>query len=322
MAGVKRVFEFLKPNQILFGVISIALSILTSCAGNAPAIAPIGHTYYKQLYTKNGPIRLFIRDEGKGKPIILLHGFGANIFTWRYLYPELTKSNRVIAVDMKGFGQSDKPYDDAYSPFDQADLIVQLIEHMRLKNLTLVGHSFGGGVALATYFKMQSRNPKIIKRLALLDSLAYKQPIPFFLHVMRMPIISDLGIAMIAPEVHTRASLAFSYHKQHRITQEAINNYAQPYYSYAGAYAAKRTAEQIQPDDLDNYITRYPTIKVPTLLIWCKHDRVVPVINGLKLYTVLPNSDFQIIQDCGHIPQEESPTETVSKLLKFMKKNK
>lgn len=303
--------------------ISIALMLLlTGCVGIGvtPQILPVGNTYFKQVYTENGPIRLFIRDEGKGNPVFLIHGFGANIFTWRYLIPELSRTNRVIAVDLKGFGQSDKPYDNKYSVFDQAELMVQLIQHMKLKNVTLVGHSLGGGIAFATYLKLRKRNSKAIKQLAILDGLAYKQPIPFFLHVMRTPLISDLGIALLPPEVHARASLSYSYHKNHRITEEAVNNYALPFYNLEGRYAAKQTAEQILPDNIEKYTEQYASIKTPVKLIWCKHDRVVPLIYGLKLNSALPNSHLEIINDCGHIPQEETPSETLDILQKFLKK--
>lgn len=307
--------KFLVKLLIFFFVLN-----LSACVGFSPHITPVGNTYYKQVYTENGPIRLFVRDEGQGPPIVLIHGFGANIFTWRYMFPELSQTNRVIAIDLKGFGQSDKPYDKKYSVFDQADLLVQLIEHMKLKNVTLVGHSLGGGIALATYFKLRKRNPKTIKKMAILNGLAYKQPIPFFLHVMRTPVISDLGIALLPPEIHARASLNYSYYNSDRITDEAINNYAQPYYDLSGRYAAKQTAEQILPKNIEKYTQQYATIKVPVKLIWCKHDRVVPLINGLKLNSVLPNSHLDIITDCGHIPHEEAPSETVDILQKFLRK--
>ncbi len=297
--------------------LTILSCFLVSCASLPQISPPVGHTSHIKVTTKNGPIKIFVRDEGHGDPILLLHGFGANIFTWRYIYPDLSKKYRVIAIDMKGFGESDKPNDKEYSAFDQAKIVLNLIKKLKLNNVTLVGHSFGGSVALATV--LTAKTKKRIKRLIIMDGLAYEQPIPFFLKVIRTPIISDLGMAIVPPEVHARASLSYSYQNQSRITDEAISNYAKPYYSLDSMRAARQTAKQLVPKDLSNYTRLYHKIKMPTLLIWCRHDRVIPLINGFKLHSNLPNSSLEVIGDCGHIPHEEAPTETVNSILSFLK---
>ncbi|MGH1352178.1 MAG: alpha/beta fold hydrolase [Methyloligellaceae bacterium] len=298
------------------------LLLLGNCASITKISMPIGHTYHINVNSRSGPVKLFIRDEGVGPPLVLLHGFGANLFTWRYMFPELVKSHRVIAVDMKGFGESDKPYDELYSAFDQAELIDQLMKQLKLKDVTIVGHSYGGGVAIATIFKTRAKGDHKIRRLIVLDGLAYKQPIPFFIQVMRAPLVSHLGLAMVPPNVHARASLSYSYKDQKKITDETVKNYAKPYYSLRSVYAAKKTAEQIMPQNLDAYTTLYPTIDIPSLLIWCRHDKVIPLINGFKLNSSLPNSELEILNDCGHIPQEETPSETAHAIQKFLKKYK
>ena len=112
----------------------------------------------------DAPVNLYYEEQGKGPPVLLLHGFGASTFTWRHVAPDLAETHRVIAVDLKGFGQSDKPFDERYSVSDQAELLAQLIEDKDLRDLTIVGHSFGGGVALrlaldanAVYFVTQGK---------------------------------------------------------------------------------------------------------------------------------------------------------------------
>ena len=107
--------------------------------------------------TTNKPINLHYKETGRGDPILLLHGLGASSYAWRYVTPELAKNHRVIALDLKGFGLSDKPKDDKYSLFDQAELVDQFIQKHKLRRLTLVGHSFGGGIALALAIKDQKR---------------------------------------------------------------------------------------------------------------------------------------------------------------------
>ena len=129
-----------------------------------------------------GPYPIHSREEGQGDPILMLHGFAASHYTWRYLIADLKRDYRVIAVDLKGFGKSGKPVDGKYSIFDQADLVTQFIRRKNLTNVTLVGHSLGGAVALATTLKLIERQKKSpISKLILLDSLTYKQPLPLYM---------------------------------------------------------------------------------------------------------------------------------------------
>jgi pimeloyl-ACP methyl ester carboxylesterase len=146
-------------------------------------------------------VNLYYEEQGKGPPVLLLHGFGASTFTWRHIAPELAQTHRVIAVDLKGFGQSDKPFDERYSVSDQAELLAQLIEDKDLRDLTIVGHSFGGGVALRLALEANARLQGRISRLVLLDSIAYQQQIPVFFRLLDVPLVSQVGVRMVPPSV-------------------------------------------------------------------------------------------------------------------------
>ena len=90
--------------------------------------------------------------KGPGPPILLLHGFATSSYTWHSIIPELAKNHRVIAIDLRGFGASDKPIDDHYSIQDQAAAVTAFIEQENLRDLTVIGHSFGGGITLSLAF--------------------------------------------------------------------------------------------------------------------------------------------------------------------------
>ena len=139
--------------------------------------------------------------------------------TWR---PSLPRRHRVIAVDLKGFGQSDKPFDGRYSVFDQAELLAQLIEDKDLRDLTLVGHSFGGGVALLLALEANQRLDGRITRLVLLDSIAYPQNIPVFFRLLDVPLVSQIGVRMVPPSVQTRVALQIAYFDDSKIDPEEV----------------------------------------------------------------------------------------------------
>jgi pimeloyl-ACP methyl ester carboxylesterase len=296
------------------GVAVIALA-LGSCALTAGEM--IGGPYAR-LGPPDAPVRLHYQDEGKGPPLLLIHGFGASSYTWRHIAPALARDHRVIAVDLKGFGQSDKPFDERYSVFDQADLLAQLIVDKNLHNLTLVGHSFGGGVALLLTLKADPRLNGRISKLVLLDTIAYPQNVPVFFRLLDVPLVSQLGVRMVPPEFQTRVALRIAYFDDSKIDPDEVETYAAPLRTAAGKHAIIHSARQIVPDDLAGLSEHYNQIKLPTLILWCDHDRIVPLGIGLKLRRALPNSTFRLVEDCGHIPQEEQPAATLQLIEAFL----
>jgi pimeloyl-ACP methyl ester carboxylesterase len=273
---------------------------------------------YARLGPSDAPVKLYYREEGSGPPLLLIHGFGASTFTWRRVAPDLALTNRVIAVDLKGFGQSDKPFDGRYSVYDQAELLAQLIEEKDLRGLTLVGHSFGGGVALLLALEAKQRLEGRISRLVLLDSIAYPQNIPVFFKMLDVPVVSQLGIRMVPPSVQTRVALKIAYFDDSKITPEEVEAYAAPLNTAAGKHAIIHSARQIVPEDIETLSERYKTIELPTLIMWCDHDRIVPLEVGLKLRRTLSNSTLRLVEDCGHMPQEEQPESTLKLLRDFI----
>jgi pimeloyl-ACP methyl ester carboxylesterase len=149
---------------------------------------------------------LYAEESGDGPPLILLHGLGGSLFTWRHVVTALSREHRVIALDMKGFGQSDKPFDEHYSAADQAALVSAFIRKRGLSGVTLVGHSFGGVVALRTARDF-AREPGVIARLVVMDTPALQQDLSdgaWFFSVPRLPYVA---MAVTPPDLMTRMML-------------------------------------------------------------------------------------------------------------------
>ncbi|MGA2937321.1 MAG: alpha/beta fold hydrolase [Syntrophobacteraceae bacterium] len=131
-------------------------------------------------------------DHGHGQPLILLHGFGASTYTWRYVLPHFSKAYRVIAIDLKGFGLSDKPKDNNYSVSDQSYIISEFIRVHSLDNVILAGHSIGGAVSIITYLMQCDNSTTHISKLVLIGAACYKQRPPKFISILRVPIVNVL----------------------------------------------------------------------------------------------------------------------------------
>src|SRR5262245_42086743 len=248
--------------------------------------------------THDAPLRLWVEEEGRGDPVLMIHGFGASTYTWRYLAPALVGMHHVISVDLKGAGRSDKPFDESYGVLDQARLLKTLIIRKGLHRLTLVGHSFGGGVALALTLDLNRTHPGTVERLVLIDSVAYRQPLPLFIQLLQTPVLAEVGVYATLPEIEAYKGLLAAYHDPSKITLAAVRAYALPLYEPGGRYALIKTAQEIIPRNLSALVARYPTIHQPTLLIWCAEDNVVPLWVGRRLARTLPRAQLAVLNAC------------------------
>ena len=306
-------------------IIATAITLAGLTAGCAPVFTPqfaemVEAVKYQPVGTGDDAVKLAIQESGRGKPIVLLHGLGASSYTWQKIAPELAKTNRVIAIDLKGFGQSDKPLDNRYSIFDQAKLVEDFLSRSKLRGVTLVGHSYGGGVALAVAVNQMDAGNRQIEKLVLIDSIAYRQPLPFFFQVLRTPIIGELGMSLVPPEVQMTRALSIAYHRDDKVTEETVNHYASALRSEGGRHALFNTINSLDPDEAEEFSRRYRSLTTPALLLWCEYDKIVPLKFGKRLAGDLPDSRIEVIEDCGHIPQEEKPDETLRLIQSFAAK--
>src|SRR5437667_8377467 len=129
--------------------------------------------------------KLHQEEYGSGDPILCLHGLGANRFTWGHFITPFSQTNKLILVDLRGFGASPKPSDNHYSIEEHADDIYKIILRDDLKRLTLIGNSLGGGVALLTTMRLCEQDPARLSKLVLIDAGAYKEYLPGYLKLMR-----------------------------------------------------------------------------------------------------------------------------------------
>lgn len=264
------------------------------------------------------PIDLYHEFHGQGDPLLCLHGFGASLYSWRNFVGPLSKNYQLVLIDLKGFGKSPKPNDARYSPQDNADLIYDFILKHDLKNLTLVGNSYGGGLSLLLSVMLMERDPTRLKSLILIDAGAYKEYVPFYLKLLSIPVINKLAIYLTPSKCATTLVLSKAYYDLDKVTSEQIAAYAAPLAEPGGRQALLETGKQLIPANIDELVTRFKDITVPTLIIWGKQDKIIPLKAGELLDQAIPNSTLKVIDRCGHVPQEEKPEETVPLILDFL----
>jgi pimeloyl-ACP methyl ester carboxylesterase len=262
-------------------------------------------------------IKLHQEEFGKGDPILCLHGLGGNIFTWRNFSQPFSSNHKLILVDLRGFGASPRPIDRHYSLEEHADQIYGIILRDKLTNLTLIGNSLGGAVALLVASRLCEEESNRLSKLVLIAAGAYKEYLPRYLKLMR----TALGPPMmyLAPSrLATRFVLRAAYYDPKKLTNEQTTAYSEPMASRGGRHALLQTAKQCIPPRSDEMIAKLSSITVPTLLLWGREDAVIPLKVGQLLEQAIPNSKLEVIDNCGHIPQEEKPDETIERICKFL----
>jgi pimeloyl-ACP methyl ester carboxylesterase len=297
-------------------VIVLLLLILSSCSMNISKETDILNGTFD--YSDKIQINYEIHGNGNST-IVFLHGFGASVETWRDIQSPLSKGNTLFFLDLKGFGLSSKPDDGKYSLEDQAEIVLAFLNVHHLRDITLVGHSYGGAVSIFTYLRERSGHARgIIRRLVLIDAVAYVQEFPFFINILRKPFISWVVMNLVPTQLKASFILYKLFHDENKLSEERTTRYAE-YFDQPGSYNSfVECARQIVPANPDSISALIKTIAVPTLIIWGANDPAIPLEHGQRLHKDIWNSKLVIIPNCGHIPHEESPKESVNAILNFL----
>ena len=267
-------------------------------------------------------VTLAYQVEGSGPvPVVLLHGYAASLATWHDLRRLFPKSLYTLyLLDLKGFGFSAKPKDARYSPVDQAALVAGFLETLDLNDVTLIGHSLGGGVALLMTILLKERDKKLIGRLVLIDAAAYPQVIPPFMRLLARPLAGTLLLALVPTRIIVRYVLRACFRDGAAIGAERIERYAQGFSRRGICHSFGESVRRIIPPDYDRLAASFDSSGLPTLIIWGRDDRVTPLALGERLQRDIPGARLAVIDDCGHNPHEERPEETWRLMAGFLGK--
>ncbi len=247
---------------------------------------------------------------GDRKPtVVLVHGFAASLESWAGVVPALSQTHRVIALDLKGFGWTDRPEGD-YSPEAQAKLVLRLLDLRGVSRSAIVAHSWGSSVALAASLQA----PERVTKIALYDAWVYDEQLPTFFHWARADGVGEALFGLFYKErADERIALAFFDHKF--VTEKLVES-VEDSLDRPGTLAAALAAVRGQRyEDVEN---RYRRIDKPTLLMWGRDDIVTPLKYGERLARDLPGSKLIVYPRCGHFPMIEALATSNRDLVQFL----
>lgn len=300
-------------NSVLIFICSV---LLNGCANQEMmkyTIQP-SQTFH---FSKNVQIN-FEKSGNQGHSVIFLHGFGASLISWYDIKDTLPSGFQYYFLDLKGFGHSSKPKDGKYSIPDQAEIIAQFITEHGLNRVILVGHSYGGGVALLTYLNFHESLNNPIEKMVLIDSAGYTQKLPFFVKYLKTPVVNFLILNVVPRKLRAEQTLKKVFYDNSKVTEDKIHQYSQFFDMKGSHYSFVQAAKQAMPKNYNEIIDQIKLIDVPVLIIWGRNDPIMPLDDAYQFQTDIRNSMVRVVENCGHIPQEEKPEETAKLIIEFL----
>ncbi len=274
-----------------------------------------------QFRTIHGYRRAF-RIAGSGPALLLIHGVGCNSKSWEPVLAKLAQRFTVIAPDLLGHGESDKPHAD-YSLPAFANGMRDLLAVLGIDRVTVVGHSFGGGVAMQFAYQY----PELIERIVLVSAGGVSKDVSLALRLAAMPLGTEaLGVLRapgVMPAVRRFGRAVGTVLGNTRFGRDAVDvvDMLEGFQDPAGLAAFARTLRSVV-DARGQFVTMldrsYLVQDVPVQIIWGEDDAIIPVEHARTAHAAIAGSRLEIFEDSGHMPFHDHPDRFVEVVERFI----
>lgn len=298
---------------IALSMFAAALPVFPVAASAAsPAVASISPVAADRFVTIEGA-RIRVREEGprNAPPILLIHGYTFSLESWDAWAADLARDHRVIRFDLAGHGLSGPVPRGDYGTAARVRQLGKLMDKLGLARTTIAGNSFGGLVA----WNFAARYPRRIDRLILVDSAAFS-----INGVTEKPVAVPPAMRayLLDPQpaaVAWSAGTIFAHPE--RLTPARLDQ-MRAMIARNGPALVAHLEQFTLPDPLPSLAR----IKAPTLILWGRADKVVPVAQAEQLAAAIPGSKLIIYDDVGHAPQEEAAAASLTDVREFLNQSK
>jgi pimeloyl-ACP methyl ester carboxylesterase len=263
---------------------------------------------------------LACRRAGEGPVLLLLHGIAGSSETWIPAMRFLHRDYEVLAPDFLGHGESAKPIGD-YSLGNHAAVMRDLLHLLDIERATVVGQSFGGGVAMQFAYQF----PERCDRLVLVDAGGLGREVSWLLRLMTLPAAEYVMPVIFARWVQSTGDAVSDFIRARGFRHDRARELWRSYVSLvepANRAAFVRTMRSvIDPGgQAVSAVDRlYLAARMPTLIVWGKEDRIIPLVHAYKAHEAIPNSRLEVMEGVGHYPQVEDPYRFVEILCDFLR---
>ena len=271
-----------------------------------------------QFIEING-LDVHVKTMGQGEPVfVLLHGFGASLYSWQAVMEPLSQHGMVIAFDRPAFGLTERPLTwegtNPYSPEAQVALVLGLLDHFGVQQAILVGNSAGGTVSM----QVALAHPERVSALILVDPAVYSGGgAPALVRpLLATPQMRHLG-PLIARQIQARGPevIELAWHDPALIQTETLELYKKPLQVNNWDKALWELTIASRASGLAERLSEFT---LPVLVITGDDDRIVPTADSIRLAGELPNAELVVIPAAGHVPHEERTAEFMQAIEGFL----
>lgn len=279
---------------------------------------------FRSHFLDLGGIRCHYVDEGRGDPIVMVHGNPTWSFYYRRMILDMRSKYRVVAPDHIGCGLSDKPQRYQYTLEQHIANLEALMAHLGLRKITLVLHDWGGPIGMG----YAVRHPEAVRRFVILNTVAFWSPhIPIFLRLCRLPLFGPIAIRGLNLFAIVAASVACRHRE--RMTEEVRAGYLFPYDSYANRIAVFRFVQDIPVhaghptygmlQSIESGLAQFQ--RHPMIIIWGGKDPVFTtlLLEGWK--ERFPGAVVKEIEDAGHYVVEDGYERIIPWVHEFLERS-
>ena len=266
-------------------------------------------------YVRVGNIDTHQVVAGEAPPLLLLHGLGASVITWRDNIGPLSRAFRVYALDLPGHGDSDKP-DIDYSADTVVQFLLGFVESLGIERPRMIGNSIGGALALITAL----RYPDLVDGLVLVDSGGLGREVPLYVRLVSVP---GLGELLESSKVGgTRFMLYNVFHDRSFVTQDLLDELYRcrqmPGAKEAVVRAVRNTVNLMGVRTQYVLVDALKSLDLPLMLVWGAEDRILPVSHAYRAAEAAPHARLEVYDGCGHWPHMERAADFNRAVVEFL----
>jgi pimeloyl-ACP methyl ester carboxylesterase len=312
-------WHWTKRITLAFAALVMIVIALTYRADIAPDMLRQKYANAQSDFIRVEPgLTAHVRDQGDTRlpVLVLIHGSNSSLHTWEPWVAKLKSSHRVITIDMPGHGLTGPHPRNVYGGDDFAAVVDAVVRAKNIDRFVLGGNSMGGWIS----WRYALLHPDKIQGLILVDAggapldAQSKRELPLGFRLAMTPVIRDIAIkltprAMVEKSVHQTVSV------QSSVTPQVVDRYWD-LLRYPGNREA--TATRFARGFDDSSFDKISTLRMPTLILWGREDRLIPVSTAARFAAKLPNDKTIIYDRVGHIPMEEIPDLSATDVLAWL----
>jgi pimeloyl-ACP methyl ester carboxylesterase len=293
----------------IVGLLAVLLAINTLVVEGETKSAAVTVPGGRILHLSGGDMQVLEKGPRHAAPIVLLHCYTCSIAWWQRMIPLLDRDHRVLAVDLRGFGGSEKP-GSGYSMEDQAAFVAEALKRLGVHGATVVGQSLGGTVGTA----LTEIPGDYVSRLAIIDQAPeerFSKGLGFTAELSTAPVIGP-ALWRVTPDSAIKDGLQVAFAPGYKVPDEFVAEFNRM--TYTSYDSDGEEGDYMDAEPLERRIERTGT---PLLAIFGAEDQIYESEAALAAYAKVPDAQTALIPGAGHSPNVERPERTAALVLRF-----